>query len=135
MDGTSPSFSACIEACHACADACDHCATACLSEADPKALAKCISLDMDCAAMCSMAASAMARHSTHVAEICELCADICDACAEECGRHDMDHCLACAEQCHHCAQACRQVVHRAEQGQEKPGHSMTKTSSRRHAHH
>src|SRR5690242_19857369 len=45
-------FAACIDACNACADACDHCAAACLAEDDPKPMARCIALDMDCAAMC-----------------------------------------------------------------------------------
>lgn len=41
----------CIDACNACAVACDHCAAACLQEADVKSMARCIALDMDCAAI------------------------------------------------------------------------------------
>jgi hypothetical protein len=51
----------CIEACYACADACDHCAVACLAEDDPRIMARCIELDMDCAQVCRLAATYMAR--------------------------------------------------------------------------
>ena len=48
-------YASCVEACNRCAAACDHCATACLSESDPKPLAHCIALDMDCADICRLA--------------------------------------------------------------------------------
>lgn len=41
----------CIEACDQCAAACNHCSTACLQEQDVKMMARCIALDMDCAAI------------------------------------------------------------------------------------
>ncbi|AKJ28202.1 four-helix bundle copper-binding protein [Caldimonas brevitalea] len=100
---------ACIEACYACADACDHCAIACLSEDDPKHLAKCIALDMDCAQACRMAASFMARGSSSDSAALAFCADLCDSCAEECEQHDMAHCRACAQACRRCAQECRRL--------------------------
>ena len=46
----------CIAACHACAVACNHCAAACLQEDDVKMMAGCIALDIDCAAICRVAA-------------------------------------------------------------------------------
>ncbi len=105
-----PSFRACIEACNLCADACDHCATACLAEEDVKTMAGCIRLDIDCAAICRLAAGAMSRGSELAHEICELCAEACDACGAECGRHSHDHCQACAEACRRCADECRRMV-------------------------
>jgi len=45
-------YQSCIEACNLCADACDYCAGACLQERDVKAMARCISLVMDCAQIC-----------------------------------------------------------------------------------
>ena len=48
---------ACLDACNACADACDRCSTACLQVADVKMMARCIALDMDCAAICRTAVS------------------------------------------------------------------------------
>lgn len=77
-------YTTCIEACNSCADACDHCATACLAEANPKPMARCIALDMDCAAICRMAAGFMARDSEFAESLCTLCAEICDACGAQC---------------------------------------------------
>lgn len=100
----------CIDACNACADACDHCATACLQELDVKPMARCIALDMDCAALCRLAAGAMARDSEFAKRICSLCALVCDACGEECGRHEHGHCRDCAAACVRCAEACRRMA-------------------------
>jgi hypothetical protein len=102
-------YSSCIEACNQCADACNHCATACLQEADVKALARCITLDIDCAAICQLAAAYMARNSEQAQAVCALCADICDTCGEECAKHPMDHCRECADACHRCADECRRM--------------------------
>jgi hypothetical protein len=104
-------YRTCIEACNACADACDHCATACLAEADVKMLARCIGLDLDCAAICRLAAGFMARGSELANEICRACADVCEACGDECARHGhMAHCRTCAEACRRCAEECRRMA-------------------------
>ena len=50
-------YSHCIAACNACAATCDFCAAACLREPDPRHMAKCIALDMDCADICRLAAA------------------------------------------------------------------------------
>ena len=103
-------FESCIDACNECADACDHCASACLDEKNVTAMARCIKLDMDCAAICRLAVSYMARGSEFAREICKLCAQVCDECAEECSRHKMDHCQACADACRRCAEECRRMA-------------------------
>lgn len=100
----------CIEACNACALACAHCASSCLRETDPKSMARCIQLDLDCAAICRLAADAMARNSENIQAICSLCADLCDICGEECMQHRMEHCQACAVACKRCALDCRSMV-------------------------
>ena len=71
-----------FDALNACIAACEHCATACLGEQDVKMMARCISIDRDCA----------------------------DICATECEKHGahMQHCKECAEACRRCEQACRQ---------------------------
>src|SRR5258706_15032303 len=102
-------FASCIEACNACAVACDHCAAACLQESDPKALVRCIALDVDCAAICRLAAGYMSRSSELSAEICGFCAEVCETCEAECEKHDMDHCRKCAEACKRCAEECRRM--------------------------
>jgi hypothetical protein len=101
---------ACIDACNACADACDHCATACLQEQDVKVMARCIALDIDCAAICRLAAGFMARGSEASKAICATCADICERCGEECARHQHDHCQQCAQACRRCAEECRRMA-------------------------
>jgi len=103
-------FNACIEACNACATSCNHCAASCLEETDVKMMARCIALDMDCAAICALAAAAMARDSEHAKAICGLCATICDSCGDECAKHQMDHCQDCAKACRACAEACRKMA-------------------------
>ena len=120
-------YAACVDACNQCAVTCHHCATACLQEQDVKMLARCIALDLDCAAICELAAGAMARGSEQVQAICALCADICEACADECARHTtMQHCVACADACRRCADECRRMAQ---------GAGATATSSPRpHAH-
>jgi hypothetical protein len=100
----------CIDACDACADACDHCATACLHEHDVKAMARCVALDMDCAAICRLAAGYMARGSELAKTVCRTCAQVCDACGEECSKHQHDHCQRCAEACRRCAEECRKMA-------------------------
>src|SRR5205809_4241007 len=103
-------YESCIEACNECAVACNYCASSCLQEDNVKIMARCISLDLDCAAICRLAADAMARQSECASDICELCADICDACGEECEKHDMEHCVNCAAACRKCADECRNMA-------------------------
>lgn len=103
-------FQSCIEACNTCADACDHCAISCLQESDPKAMARCIALDMDCAQICRLASAYMARGSELAGAICQTCADICDACGDECEKFQMAHCQECAQACRRCADECRRMA-------------------------
>jgi hypothetical protein len=103
-------FQECIDACSACAAACDYCAISCLQEADPKAMARCIALDMDCAQICRLATAFMARNSELAGRICQVCAEVCDACGEECAKHQMSHCQACAQACRECAEQCRNMA-------------------------
>ena len=101
-----------IEALNNCAAECNHCATACLDEQDVKMLARCIKLDIDCADVCQLTASLIARGSEHGNHLLKECAEICDACADECEKHadHMDHCKACAEECRKCADECRSIA-------------------------
>ncbi len=106
-------FKDCIDACGACAVACSHCATECLKEDDVKMMAKCIQLDLECAAICRSAVEVMSLGSPYSGQLCRICADICNACAEECEKHaemGIDHCRECAEACRACAAACEQMA-------------------------
>ena len=99
-----------IAALNACVAECNHCTTACLDEQDVKMLTKCIKLDIDCAEICSLTASLLARGSEHGEHLKKECAEVCAACATECEKHaHMEHCKKCAEVCWACAQACQTV--------------------------
>ena len=73
-------------------------------------MARCIQLDMECAALCYTAAQLMSLGSDKAKEICRLCADACQACADECSQHDTKHCRECAELCRRCAEECRKMA-------------------------
>lgn len=103
-------FQPCIDACNACASACDRCAAACLEEDPSQQLARCIALDLDCAAICRVAAGYLARGSELAGEICAMCALACERCADECLHHEhLSHCRLCADACRKCAAECRLV--------------------------
>lgn len=46
-----------------------------------------IQLDRDCADLCRLAASLMARGSEFVTQACKLCSEVCQASADECSKH------------------------------------------------
>jgi hypothetical protein len=73
-------------------------------------MAKCIQLDMECAAVCYCAAHLMSLGSEWAKEMCGICADICEACGSECDKHDAEHCKLCAQTCKECAEACRKMT-------------------------
>lgn len=73
-------------------------------------MARCIQLDMECAALCYAAAQLMSFGSSKAKELCGLCADLCEACGNECARHEVTHCQECAEKCKQCAEACRRMA-------------------------
>ena len=102
----------CIEECFACAQACTACADACLAEADPRPLARCIRLNLDCADVCVTAGRMLSRQLQPELELVrrqiELCALACRACGDECDQHAATHahCRVCKEACRRCEQAC-----------------------------
>lgn len=106
----SNSYTSCIEACLHCGAACNTCASSCTRENHIHMMAKCIQLDMECASLCYAAAQLMSFGSNWSQSICLICAEACEACAEECGKHDHDHCKACAEACRSCAEECRRMA-------------------------
>lgn len=85
------------------------CASACLREEDVKMMSECIALDMDCAQICRVTASLMARDSQFSGSLSHACAAVCEACGDECARHQTQHCQDCARACRLCAEACRQA--------------------------
>lgn len=90
-----------------CAATCEMCYTACLNEDDVTMMARCIELDRECADICRLTASILTRDSENKEKYVQLCAEICAACADECGKHDHEHCRKCSTMCEECAAACR----------------------------
>ncbi|QQL48954.1 four-helix bundle copper-binding protein [Mucilaginibacter ginkgonis] len=95
-----------IEKLFACVLACEHCATACLGEENVADMAACIKLDRDCADICAQAARLLQRDSVIGHQYLVLCEEICRLCADECGKHEHQHCKDCAAACTTCAEAC-----------------------------
>ncbi len=56
----------------------------CLKKGGEHAAPAHIQLLLDCAEICKLTATFMARDSEYVAQLSELCAEICDACADSC---------------------------------------------------
>jgi hypothetical protein len=77
-----------------------------LKEKNVQMMARCIQLDMECAAVCYTAAQLMSLGSDRAEEFCRLCSDICGECAGECEKHDNEHCQECAQACRECAEEC-----------------------------
>ena len=73
-------------------------------------MAKCIQLDMECAALCYAAAQLMSLGSEHARHICHHCADLCEVCGNECGKHQTEHCQECSKACKLCAEECRKMA-------------------------
>jgi Domain of Unknown Function (DUF326) len=106
----------CIEACYDCAQSCTACADACLGEEDPKSLARCIRIDLDCADVCDTTGRILSRQTAFESEMARsvvgACAEACRLCAEECEQHAShhEHCRVCAEACRSCEEACQAVL-------------------------
>jgi len=97
----------CIELCNDATDACEWCADECLGDPD---MEECARLCRDVADIASLHARLVARNSPYSGQLAGICADLCEACAEECGRHDDEHCQVCAEILPKCAESCRQMA-------------------------
>ena len=105
-------LTAVIEAAVDCAAHCEACADACLEEGDPE-LTRCIRANLDCADICAATATVVGRVGRSGApwvELIRVCMDACRNCAEECEKHDHDHCRVCAEACRRCEDTCRQLL-------------------------
>lgn len=89
-----------------CATACENCAAACLDEKDVTPMAHCIEVDRDCAELCYTAAKLLTRDSEFAHELLALCEKACHHCADECNKHEHEHCKKCAAKAAQCAEAC-----------------------------
>ncbi len=91
-----------------CAAACEHCVASCLNEEHAGHLTTCIKTGIVCASVCRTTALSLEHGFSDQASLL-LCEEICRACADECNKHEHEHCKACAEICNNCAEQCRQA--------------------------
>jgi hypothetical protein len=103
-------YKSCIDACMQCVAISNHCASMGLKEKDVTMMARCIQLDMECAAICLATAQLLSLGSEGAKELCKLCSEICQRCADECSKHDVGHCKECAEACIKCISECNKVT-------------------------
>ena len=93
-----------------CITACENCATKCLSEENVNQMEKCIRTDRDCADICRITATFVARESQYMQKMLKQCIELCKDCEKECRKHDHDHCQKCADACRECVQACEEYM-------------------------
>lgn len=91
-----------------CVLACENCAAEGFKEGHSEMMEKCIPMDIDCADICMLAARLLQRGSMISHEFLVICEKACRLCAEECGKHDHEHCKKCAQACKECADACHE---------------------------
>ncbi len=93
-----------------CINHCNYCADACLDEDDVKMMVDCIRLDRVCAEVCSTLNQLLVTKYSNVDDLVRYCIKVCDECAEECGKHDAQHCKDCAEACRKCSEECKKFL-------------------------
>lgn len=93
-----------------CINHCNICADDCLEEDNVQMMAQCIRLDRICADACNTLNNVHATQYKEINDLVQYCTKICDDCAEECEKHEHQHCKECAKACRECAEACRGFV-------------------------
>ncbi len=93
-----------------CINHCNYCADACLDEDNVKKMVDCIRTDRVCAEACAALNQILATGYKNVNGLVKYCSEVCAACADECGKHDSDHCQNCAEACRECEKACKEFL-------------------------
>jgi hypothetical protein len=102
----------CMRDCAECATICERCAHHCLTMGGDHASPRHQGIMRDCAEICALAVSFMARQSAHAGHLCRECAEICTACAESCEQlASGDRMMKdCAATCRRCAESCERMA-------------------------
>jgi hypothetical protein len=93
-----------------CKATCEYCANACLDESNLAAMVSCIRLDTVCATVCGATASVLNVSYGNADPLVNYCIEICRECAEECEKHEHEHCQLCARNCRACMDACKSYL-------------------------
>ena len=99
---------ACIDTCYEAVQACEWCADECAGEGEE--MVTCLRLCRDVTGVASLLIQYIARDSNYTPELAEVCAGTAEQCAEECERHDAEHCQVCADVLRECAESCRDMM-------------------------
>lgn len=99
-----------IAALRECESAAMTCATQCLREEEVSMLADCIRTDLSCADFCNFTARLLLREEPRAVDLVKICMEVCRECAEECEKHEHDHCKKCAEACREGEKHCREYL-------------------------
>jgi hypothetical protein len=84
-----------LEIMTACIVECEHCAQSCMNEQ----MIDCARLCLDCAEFCRTAVTYILRESRLISQLARSGSAITEACAEECQKHNNEHCQKCARAC------------------------------------
>ncbi len=93
-----------------CINHCNHCADACLDEDNLKKMVDCIRKDKICASACASLADILTVKNANAAGLVKYCEQVCRECAEECEKHETQHCKDCAKACRECEEACKKYA-------------------------
>lgn len=93
-----------------CINHCNYCADACLDEENVKMMVKCIRIDKVCAEACAALNQVLATNNKDVQGLIDYCITVCNDCADECEKHEHQHCKDCAKACRECVQAFEQYA-------------------------
>lgn len=95
----------CSAICNSCADACS---------AEDMGMHQCIRMCLDCSDICQALSRVAARRTggnvPTIKSLLETCVLVCRLCAEECEKHDHDHCRRCARMCRECMEDCAKAL-------------------------
>jgi len=95
-----------------CAAICNSCADACSAEDGD--MAQCIRSCSDCSDICTATYRTASRRTAGNVQLIQnmfaLCIEACERCAEECEKHDNDHCRRCATMCRETIEDCRKAL-------------------------
>lgn len=80
-----------------------------LTDEERACLETCARLCRDVADITATHARFMERDSNYSPELPRIDAGVCEECAEECERHDAEHCQVCAD-LRECAESCRNLL-------------------------
>ena len=90
-----------------CINHCNYCSDACLDEDNVKMMVPCIRLDRVCAEACAALVQILAVKDSDSRDLVAYCQKVCRQCAEECEKHEAQHCKDCAKACRECEEACK----------------------------